>query len=107
MLVHADRGPGRRILPSHYRPRGRDDKIRIGLVHGSTFDAVDCQTNFPIAKDAAALRGFDYLAIVTAQLSRGASGGNHPWSIRVHRRPRCSVSRAGGVVAVFVSRARR
>jgi DNA repair exonuclease SbcCD nuclease subunit len=33
------------------------------MVHGSTFDAVDCQTNFPIAKDAAATRGFDYLAI--------------------------------------------
>jgi DNA repair exonuclease SbcCD nuclease subunit len=40
-----------------------DDKIRIGLVHGSTFDAPGCQTNFPIAKDAAARRGFDYLAI--------------------------------------------
>ena len=33
------------------------------MVHGSTFDAVDCQTNFPIAKEAGAVRGFDYLAI--------------------------------------------
>lgn len=40
-----------------------DARIRIGMVHGSTFDAVDCQTNFPIAKDAAQTRGFDYLAI--------------------------------------------
>jgi len=40
-----------------------DTRIRIGMVHGSTFDAVDCQLNFPIAKDAAAKRGFDYLAI--------------------------------------------
>lgn len=44
------------------RTRG-DERIRIGLVHGSTFDMKDCQTNFPIAKDAALLRGLDYLAI--------------------------------------------
>ena len=40
-----------------------DELIRIGLVHGSTFDMEGCQTNFPIAKDAAVERGFDYLAI--------------------------------------------
>jgi DNA repair exonuclease SbcCD nuclease subunit len=40
-----------------------DERIRIGLVHGSTFDAADCQTNFPIAKDAVIQRGLDYLAI--------------------------------------------
>jgi DNA repair exonuclease SbcCD nuclease subunit len=40
-----------------------DARIRIGLVHGSTFDAADCQTNFPIHADAALLRGLDYLAI--------------------------------------------
>jgi DNA repair exonuclease SbcCD nuclease subunit len=40
-----------------------DERIRIGLVHGSTFDLEGCQTNFPIAKDAAIQRGFDYLAI--------------------------------------------
>jgi DNA repair exonuclease SbcCD nuclease subunit len=40
-----------------------DTRIRIGMVHGSTFDAVDCQTNFPISRDAAARNGFDYLAI--------------------------------------------
>ena len=40
-----------------------DARIRIGMVHGSTFDAVDCQTNFPIHADAALLRGLDYLAI--------------------------------------------
>lgn len=49
-LALPDRAPG-------------DEKIRIGLVHGSTFDAVDAQTNFPIAKDAAARRGLDYLAL--------------------------------------------
>ena len=33
------------------------------MVHGSTFDLPDCQTNFPIARDAACRRGLDYLAI--------------------------------------------
>ncbi|WP_438040200.1 metallophosphoesterase family protein [Sorangium sp. So ce128] len=40
-----------------------DDRIRIGMVHGSTFDAKDYQTNFPIAVDAALKRGLDYLAL--------------------------------------------
>jgi len=40
-----------------------DERIRIGLVHGQTFDIPGCQTNFPIAKDAAARCGLDYLAI--------------------------------------------
>jgi DNA repair exonuclease SbcCD nuclease subunit len=40
-----------------------DTRIRIGMVHGSTFDAVNCQTDFPIHKDAVLNRGLDYLAI--------------------------------------------
>jgi DNA repair exonuclease SbcCD nuclease subunit len=40
-----------------------DERIRIGLVHGSTYDAGGASTNFPIARDAALLRGLDYLAI--------------------------------------------
>jgi DNA repair exonuclease SbcCD nuclease subunit len=40
-----------------------DGRIRIGCVHGSTFDIDGHQTNFPIRRDAGALRGFDYLAI--------------------------------------------
>jgi DNA repair exonuclease SbcCD nuclease subunit len=40
-----------------------DERIRIGLVHGSTFDARDFQTNFPIDRDAAVSRGLDYLAL--------------------------------------------
>lgn len=40
-----------------------DTRIRIGMVHGSTFDAVNCQTDFPIHRDAAVDRGLDYLAI--------------------------------------------
>lgn len=40
-----------------------DERIRVGMVHGSTFEMPDFQTNFPIAKDAAVQRGLDYLAI--------------------------------------------
>ena len=40
-----------------------DERIRVGLVHGSTFEMDDYQTNFPIDPEAAVLRGFDYLAI--------------------------------------------
>lgn len=40
-----------------------DERIRIGMVHGQTFDIKGCQTNFPIAEDAAVKRGLDYLAI--------------------------------------------
>src|SRR5580692_9069548 len=40
-----------------------DTRIRIGMVHGSTFDANDWQVHFPIAEDAAVTRGLDYLAI--------------------------------------------
>jgi DNA repair exonuclease SbcCD nuclease subunit len=40
-----------------------DERFRIGAVHGSTFDLPGCQTNFPIARDATAQRGLDYLAI--------------------------------------------
>jgi DNA repair exonuclease SbcCD nuclease subunit len=40
-----------------------DERVRIGMVHGSTFDMKDCQVNFPISKDAAVRRGLDYLAL--------------------------------------------
>jgi DNA repair exonuclease SbcCD nuclease subunit len=40
-----------------------DKRIRIGLVHGSTFDLKDYQVNFPVSREAGARRGLDYLAI--------------------------------------------
>lgn len=40
-----------------------DERIRVGLVHGQTFDIEGNQTNFPIARGIAEARGFDYLAI--------------------------------------------
>jgi DNA repair exonuclease SbcCD nuclease subunit len=40
-----------------------DERLRIGCVHGCTFDVEGYQTNFPIRWDAGVLRGLDYLAI--------------------------------------------
>ncbi len=40
-----------------------DERLRIGLVHGQTFDIKGHDTNFPIHRNAAVLRGLDYLAI--------------------------------------------
>jgi len=45
------------------RRASEDRRIRIGLVHGQTFDLAGHQTNFPIALDAAQQRGLNYLAI--------------------------------------------
>lgn len=40
-----------------------DKGIRIGMVHGQTFDMSGHQTNFPIDSEAAVKRGLDYLAL--------------------------------------------
>ena len=40
-----------------------DKRVRIGCVHGCTFDMDGYQTNFPICRDAGVQRGLDYLAI--------------------------------------------
>ncbi|HXB70921.1 MAG TPA: DNA repair exonuclease [Candidatus Acidoferrales bacterium] len=45
------------------RREAGDRRIRIGLVHGQTFETVGHQTNFPIALDAAEQRGLNYLAL--------------------------------------------
>jgi DNA repair exonuclease SbcCD nuclease subunit len=40
-----------------------DARVRIGCVHGSTFDLPGYETNFPIARDSGVRRGLSYLAI--------------------------------------------
>ena len=40
-----------------------DQRIRIGLIHGQTFDIEGHQTNFPIGRGVAHQCGLDYLAI--------------------------------------------
>ncbi len=86
-----------------------DERIRIGLCHGSTFDAVGCQTNFPIAKDAAARRGFDYLAIGDTHSFRDVPPGARPPVVYPGAPEATSFDEpgAGQVVAVFVSRSRK
>jgi len=55
---------GAEDLASRLPPRDLNDRrIRIGLVHGQTFDIAGHQTNFPIALDAAQQRGLNYLAV--------------------------------------------
>jgi len=43
--------------------RAGDDSVRVGLVHGTTFDLPNCDMWFPIRADGARTRGLDYLAI--------------------------------------------
>lgn len=40
-----------------------DARLRVGCVHGCTFDIEGYQTNFPICREAGLQRGMDYLAI--------------------------------------------
>ena len=51
-----------------------DERIRIGLVHGQTFDIEGHQTNFPVNPDAARDRGLDYLALGEGELEELVSG---------------------------------
>lgn len=51
-----------------------DERIRIGLVHGSTFDLAGYETNFPVSKDAPQQRGLDYLAIGDTHSFREVNG---------------------------------
>jgi DNA repair exonuclease SbcCD nuclease subunit len=55
---------GQTNLASSLPPREPGDKrIRIGLIHGQTFDIDGYQTNFPIPRGTANERDLDYLAI--------------------------------------------
>ncbi len=52
-----------------------DERLRIGCVHGSTFDIDGYQTNFPICRDAGVQRGLDYLAIGDTHSFRDVTAG--------------------------------
>lgn len=86
-----------------------DERIRIGMVHGSTFDAADCQINFPIARDAAQRRGFDYLAIGDTHTFRDVPHGARPPVVYPGAPEATAFDEpdAGNVAVVFVSRNRR
>lgn len=51
------------LVASLPRREPGDERFRIGMVHGQTFDMEGHQTNFPIAPGSAAERGLDYLAL--------------------------------------------
>jgi DNA repair exonuclease SbcCD nuclease subunit len=53
-----------------------DARVRIGCVHGSTFDLNGYQTNFPIGRDAGIQRGLDYLAIGDTHSFRDVTTGS-------------------------------
>lgn len=86
-----------------------DERIRIGLVHGSTFDIEGCQMNFPIARDAAVQRGFDYLAIGDTHSFREVPPGAKPPTIYPSAPEPTSFGEkdAGYVAVVFMTRRRR
>lgn len=52
-----------------------DTRLRIGCVHGSTFDIEGHQTNFPICRDAGVQRGLDYLALGDTHSFRDVTPG--------------------------------
>lgn len=53
-----------------------DQRIRVGLAHGTTFEMEGHQTNFPISRDATAKRGLDYLAVGDTHSFREAQAAN-------------------------------
>jgi DNA repair exonuclease SbcCD nuclease subunit len=59
------------------RPAG-DRGIRVGCVHGTTFDIPGYEMNFPICQDAGQQRGLDYLAIGDTHAFRDVNA-HLPW----------------------------
>lgn len=87
-----------------------DERIRIGMVHGSTFDVKGWQTNFPIAVDAAVARGLDYLAIGDTHGFRFVPPDRlHPPTIYPGAPEPTAFDEkdAGSVAVVFINRQRR
>ena len=54
-----------------------DARIRIGMVHGQTFDLPGCQMNFPIGRGVAESKGLDYLAIGDTHSYRDVTPESH------------------------------
>jgi len=84
-----------------------DQTIRIGMVHGSTFQMKNWEANFPIAKDAAEKRGLDYLAIGDTHAFR--IYGERPPTVYPSAPEPCTFGEdeAGFVAVVFVKRSRQ
>lgn len=87
-----------------------DERVRVGLVHGSTFDAADAALHFPIAADAAVTRGLDYLAIGDTHGFRFVPDERkHPPTVYPGAPEQTAFDErdAGHVAVVFINRHRR
>lgn len=85
-----------------------DQRIRIGLAHGTTFELDGQQMNFPIRRDAARLRGLDYLAVGDTHSFREVQTGPlHPTLYPSAPEPtRFGEDDSGFVAVVYFPRAR-
>src|SRR6202142_2958800 len=78
-----------------------DERLRIGCVHGSTFDIDGYQTSFPIRRDAGVQRGLDYLAIGDPNWFRDVTENlSVPTVYPGARAPTSSVAAGAGRVAL-------
>jgi DNA repair exonuclease SbcCD nuclease subunit len=85
-----------------------DARIRLGMVHGQTFDIPGCQTSFPISQSAVTDGGFDYLAIGDTHSFRDVTPDTAPTVYPGAPEPtRFNDQDAGYVAIVFFPRARR
>jgi DNA repair exonuclease SbcCD nuclease subunit len=85
-----------------------DARIRIGMVHGSTFEFADWKTNFPVSVEAATARGFDYMAIGDTHGFRVYPPDDHPTVYPGAPEPtKFGELEAGRVALVFFSRRNR
>lgn len=86
-----------------------DSSIRVGMVHGQTFDVEGFSVNFPIPKNAAADRGVDYLAIGDTHAFREVPpGARYPTVYPSAPEPtKFGENDAGFVALVFFPRGRR
>lgn len=82
-----------------------DARLRVGLVHGQTVDIPGCQTNFPIAADAAERRGLNYLALGDTHSFRKVPGAAVPTVYPSSPEPtRFHEADSGFVALVFLRR---
>lgn len=86
-----------------------DERIRIGMVHGNTFDMEGHQTNFPIGREAASRQGLDYLAIGDHHGYRQVPPLEGPPAVYpgTHEPMTFGESRPGNVTVVSVDRYRK